>query len=248
MPALFLFATEDGTIVGWNPMVNPPGFDPAKAGKYGVIAARTPDAIYKGLAIATDTDGTTRLYASNFHAGTVDVFDTGFNQIVSSTAFSDPDLPRGYAPFNLVPITMSGSTRMFVTYALQDADKEDDVAGQSFGIVDTFHLDGTTPVRFAQRGQLNSPWGIALAPAGFGSLGGTLWIGNFGDGHINAYDPLTGRFIDKVRDSHGQAIVIDGLWALKFGNGGNGGLVNTLYFTAGPNDEEDGLFGSLSPQ
>jgi uncharacterized protein (TIGR03118 family) len=246
-PALFLFATEDGTILGWNPNVNPLGFDPAKAGTYAIIAANPPGAVYKGLAIATDTDGTTRLYAANFGAGTVDVFDTSFKPVPSIPAFFDPDLPRGYAPFNVVPITMGGTTRMFVTYALQDAAKHDDVAGESHGIVDTFHLDGTMPERFAQHGQLNSPWGVALAPASFGTLGGTLWIGNFGNGHIDAYDPMTGRFIDKVRDPHGQAIVIDGLWTITFGNGGGGGSAGTLYFTAGVNGEQDGLFGSLDP-
>jgi uncharacterized protein (TIGR03118 family) len=242
--AVFLFATEDGTILGWNPGVNPPGFDPAKAGTYAIIAVTTPGAIYKGLAIATDSGGTTRLYATNFHAGTVDVFDISFQPLHSPGAFVDHALPRKYAPFNIVPIT----TRLFVTYAVQDADNEDDVAGQSHGIVNTFNLDGSMPQRFAQHGQLNSPWGVALAPDGFGPLGGALWIGNFGNGHINAYDPTTGEFIDKVRNPHGQAIVIDGLWTIKFGNGGSGGLPNVLYFTAGPNDEEDGLFGSLSPE
>ena len=245
-PAAFLFATEEGTILGWNPGVNPVGFDPAKAGKYAILAVNnSPGAVYKGLAIATDAGGTTRLYATNFRAGTVDVFDTTFQQVLSTNAFNDPDLPRGYAPFNIVPITTNGVTRMFVTFAVQDEDKKDDVPGQSHGIVDTFHLDGSMPQRFAQHGQLDSPWGVALAPAAFGALGGTLWIGNFGNGHINAYNPATGEFIDKVRTSHGQAIVIDGLWSIKFGNGGNGGLVNTLYFTAGPNEEADGLFGSL---
>lgn len=247
-PAVFLFATEDGTILGWNPTVNPVGFDPAKAGKYAIIAANPPEAAYKGLAIATDTDGTTRLYATNFGTGTVDVFNTSFQLVPSIPAFFDPDLPRGYAPFNIAAITMNGTTRMFVTYAVKDAETGDDVAGESHGIVDTFRPDGTGLQRFAQHGQLNSPWGVALAPAGFGRLGGTLWVANFGNGHINAYDPLTGRFIDKVRDSHGQAIVIDGLWAIKFGNGGNGGAPNTLYFTAGPNEEADGLFGSLDPE
>jgi uncharacterized protein (TIGR03118 family) len=246
-PAVFLFATEDGTILGWNPTVNPSGFDPAKAGKSAITAANPSGAAYKGLAIATDTNGTTRLYATNFAAGTVDVFDTSFQLVPSIPAFFDPDLPRGYAPFNIVPITMNGTTRMFVTYAVKNPETGDDVAGESHGIVDTFHLDGTGVQRFAQHGQLNSPWGVALAPATFGRLGGTLWVGNFGNGHIDAYDPETGRFIDKVRDSHGQAIVIDGLWAIKFGNGGNGGSANTLYFTAGPNEEADGLFGSLDP-
>ena len=247
-PAIFLFATEDGAILGWNPNVNPPGFDPAKAGKYAIIAANPPNAVYKGLTMATDTNGITRLYAANFRAGTVDVFNTSFTLVPSIPAFFDPDLPRGYAPFNVVPITMNGATRMFVTYAVQDADKHDDVAGESHGIVNTFLLDGTGLQRFAQHGQLNSPWGVALAPASFGALGGTLWIGNFGNGHIDAYNPATGEFIDKVRNPHGQAVVIDGLWTIKFGNGGNGGSAGTLYFTAGVNGEADGLFGSLSPE
>lgn len=247
--ATFLFATEDGTILGWNPTVNPAGFDPAKAGKYAIIAVNnSPAAVYKGLAVATDAGGTTRLYAANFSGGTVDVFNTSFQPVNSIPAFFDPDLPRGYAPFNIVPVSLSGQTRLFVTYAVQDADKHDDVAGESHGIVDTFQLDGSMLQRFSQHGQLNSPWGVALAPSGFGRLGGTLWIGNFGNGHIDAYDPATGRFIDKVRDSHGQAIVIDGLWSIKFGNGGNGGSANTLYFTAGVNEEKDGLFGSLDPE
>lgn len=248
-PAVFLFATEDGTILGWNPGVNPIGFDPAKAGKYAIIAVNnSPGAVYKGLAIATDSDGTTRLYAANFRGGSVDVFNNAFQPAHSIEAFADPALPRGYAPFNIVPIAVNDVTRLFVTYALQDEDKKDDVAGESHGIVNTFHLDGSMQQRFAQHGQLNSPWGVALAPAGFGALGGTLWIGNFGNGHIDAYDPITGEFINKVRDSHGQAIVIDGLWAIRVGNGGNGGLANTLYFTAGVNDEQDGLFGSISPE
>jgi uncharacterized protein (TIGR03118 family) len=244
--ATFLFASEDGTILGWNPGVNPVGFDPAKAGNYAIIAVTTPDAIYKGLAIARDTDtaATPYLYATNFHAGTVDVFDGSFTPVhFSANAFVDPGLPKGYAPFNVVLI----GDRLFVTYAVQDEDAEDDVAGQGRGIVDTFDLHGQFMARFAQHGQLNSPWGVAQAPASFGELAGALLIGNFGNGHINAYDPTTGEFIDKLRDSHGQAIVIDGLWTVMFGNGGSGGDKNTLYFTAGPNDESDGIFGSISP-
>ena len=242
--AVFLFSTEDGTILGWNPNVNPMGFDPMKAGTYAIIAAHTPGAIYKGLAIATDSSGATRLYAPNFHAGTVDVFDSAFNLVSTPGGFVDNGLNRGYAPFNVVPI----DGKLFVTYAVQDDDAKDDVAGMSHGIVNTFDLAGRFLQRFAQHGQLNSPWGVVLAPAGFGALGGAVWIGNFGNGQINAYDRTTGEFIDKVRNPRGQAIVIDGLWTLRVGNGGNGGLANTIYFTAGPNGEEDGLFGSLSPQ
>jgi len=123
----------------------------------------------------------------------------------------------------------------------------DNVPGKGSGIVDVFDLDGTNLQRFAEGGHLKAPWGMAHVPSGFGALGDTLWIGNFGDGQINAFNPDSGAFIDKVRDPNGKPLVIDGLWALRVGNGGNGGLANTLYFTAGPNDEKDGLFGSLSP-
>jgi uncharacterized protein (TIGR03118 family) len=243
-PAVFMFSAEDGTILGWNPGVNPVGFDPSKAGTYAIIAAHPPSAVYKGLAIATDGGGTTRLYASNFHNGTVDVFDTSFHLVQTLGGFIDTGLPRRYAPFNVVVL----AGKLFVTYAVQDESAHDDVAGMGHGIVNTFDLDGHFLQRFAQHGQLNSPWGVALAPAGFGALAGAVWIGNFGNGHINAYNPTTGEFIDKVRNPRGQALVIDGLWSLKVGNGGNGGLANTIYFTAGPNGEQDGLFGSLSPQ
>ena len=251
-PAVFLFAAEDGTILGWNPGVNPPDFDPAKAGTYAIIAKdnSASSAVYKGLAIATDASGDVFLYATNFRAGTVEVYDGSFNRPDSlpSDAFTDPRLPGGYAPFNVVPITINGATELFVTFAIQNAEKKDDVAGQGHGIVDTFDLSGNMLARFAQHGQLNSPWGVALAPASFGAFGGDLLIGNFGNGHINAFNPTTGEFLDKVRNPHGQAIVIDGLWTVRFGNGGNGGDRETLYFTAGPNGESDGLFGSLTPE
>jgi uncharacterized protein (TIGR03118 family) len=146
-----------------------------------------------------------------------------------------------------VPVTFGDKTRLFVTYAVQDSAKHDDVAGEGHGLVNSFELSGFSGRRFAQHGQLNSPWGVALTPRTFGDLGGTLWIGNFGNGHINAYDPHTGQHLEKVRLAHGREIVIDGLWTIAFGNGGNGGDANTLYFTAGPNDETDGLFGSLNP-
>jgi uncharacterized protein (TIGR03118 family) len=134
-----------------------------------------------------------------------------------------------------------------VTFAVQDAAKHDDVAGESHGIVDTFDFNGGSLHRLIQHCQLNSPWGVALAPANFGELAGLLLIGNFGNGQIGAYDPGSGGFIDKVRDPHGQAIIIDGLWALRVGNAGNNGNPNTVYFSAGPNGEMDGLFGSLTP-
>jgi uncharacterized protein (TIGR03118 family) len=253
-PALFLFATEDGTIAGWNPSVNPQGFDPAKAGTYAVIvvdnsAQPTPTngAVYKGLAIATNTSsGETFLYATNFRAGTVEIYDTTFKRVGSSDAFTDPKLPKGYAPFNVAALPVNGTTGLFVTYALQDEQKQDDVAGQGHGIVNTFDLSGLAVARFAQHGQLDSPWGVAVAPSTFGPIAGDILIGNFGNGHINVFDPASGTFLDKLRNPHGQAIVIDGLWALKVGNGGNGGDPGSVYFTAGPNQEQDGLFGRLN--
>ena len=193
-PARFIFATEDGTIVGWNPGVNPKGFNPANAGNYGIIAvdnsgnnftvppSSATGAVYKGLAIATDANGVTRLYVTNFRSGMVEAYDVNFHALTSPPAFVDPKLPDSYAPFNIVPI----NGELFVTFAVQNAEKHDDVAGQSHGIVDVFDLDGTFRQRFAQHDQLNSPWGVALAPPGFGE-GGALWIGNFGNGHINAW-------------------------------------------------------------
>jgi uncharacterized protein (TIGR03118 family) len=252
LPAVFLFATEDGAILGWNPQVNPPGFDHATAGKHAIIAvdnSAIPDvenhAVYKGLAIAVNGSGQAFLYATNFRSGKIDVYDATFQPAaLAPGAFTDPKLPRNYSPFNIVPI----GTRMFVTYAVPDEDREDDVAGMGHGIVDTFDFAGNMLARFAQHGQLNSPWGVTLAPGGFGDLGGNILIGNFGNGHINAYNPVTGDFVGKLRNPHGQAIVLDGLWTVMFGNGGRGGDPNTLYFTAGVNDEEDGLFGSLAPE
>ena len=255
-PAIFLFATEDGTIVGWNPRVNPVGFDPAKAGTYGIIAVDNSNithpqslgAVYKGLAIATTEGGSTFLYATDFRFGRVEIYGPNFELV---RTFTDPDLKEdGYAPFNVVPIRLPGEDEdtLFVTFALQNAEKHDDVAGPGHGFVDTFNLAGHIRDRFASRGQLNSPWGVALAPPGFGEFSGKLLIGNFGNGEINAFDfPEEGEFLGKVRKANGDPIVIDGLWGLRFGNGGNGGGTNTLYFTAGPNDEMDGLFGALSP-
>jgi uncharacterized protein (TIGR03118 family) len=255
-PALFIFATEDGTIVGWNPGVNPEGFDPAKAGNYGIIARDNSGnnfdpndnpktgAVYKGLAIATDATGETRLYVTNFRSGNVEMYNDKWQTLNPPPAFIDPKLPGSYAPFNIVLIKGD----LFVTFAVQNAEKHDDVAGQSHGIVDVFDLAGNFRQRFAQHDQLNSPWGVALAPTGFGELGGALWIGNFGNGQINAFDLEKGKFLSKVRDPKGQAILIDGLWTITFGSDkGNGGAANTLYFTAGVNGETDGLFGSLNP-
>jgi uncharacterized protein (TIGR03118 family) len=251
-PAVFLFATEDGTIAGWNPGVDPTNtFDgPNGASTHAVLPVTTAGAVYKGLAIATDANGRTLLYAANFRAGTIDVFDTSFAPVTTlpAGAFTDPNLPRGYAPFNVQEL----GGKIYVTYALQDADKADDVAGPHHGFVDVFNLDGTPglpggQVRLVSRGPLDSPWGLAIAPPSFGSLAGALLVGNFGNGRINAFNTTTGAFLGALTDPDGEPIQIDGLWALKVGNGGNGGDPNTVYFTAGLFGESHGLFGSLKP-
>jgi uncharacterized protein (TIGR03118 family) len=227
----FLFATEAGTIAGW---------------QGGTTAALRVDkfgsASYKGLAISGD-----RIYASNFATGGIDVFNSGYTQITVPGGFTDPNLPAGYAPFNVQAI--GGS--LYVTYALRGANG-DDVSGAGHGFVDEYNTDGVLQRRVVSGGvttgagsELNSPWGLALAPSSFGELSGKLLIGNFGDGKINAYDPVTGTLIGALKDAKGNPIVIDGLWALAFGNNGPGFDPNKLYFTAGINDEADGLFGSI---
>jgi uncharacterized protein (TIGR03118 family) len=232
--ARFLFSSEAGVISGWNPNV------PAAGSTQAQIAATVPDAIFKGLAIA-DTASGPRLYATDFRHGTVDVWDANFMPVTTPGAFQDPAIPHGYAPFG-IQATAGG---IVVTYAKQDADAEDDVAGRGNGFVDVFGTDGTLLRRFAARGPLNSPWGVAQAPQGFGAASGALLIGNFGDGRINAYDPVSGRFLGALRSSHGRRIDIDGLWALEFGNGVIG-TPQTLLFTAGPDDEAHGLFGTVT--
>ena len=229
-PARFIFDSEDGLIRGWNPAV-----DPTNA----VVAPATadPDAIYKGLAIAGGM-----LYASDFHNGVVDVFDGSWNLV---NQFTDPGLPSGYAPFGIQAI----GSRIFVSFAKQDADAEDEIAGQGLGFVDAFDTAGNLVARVAQHGQLNAPWGLALAPANFGRFSGDLLVGNFGDGEINAFEPQSNGhfgFRGQLRASSGHAIAIDGLWALGFGNGANAGPTNTLFFTAGPDEETHGLFGRIT--
>lgn len=230
--AVFLFATEDGTIAGWNPTVNP-------ASAVTMVDNSPSGAIYKGLAIS-GSGATARLYGANFHAGTVDVWDGNFAPI--SGGFVDPTLPSGYAPFNVQNI----GGNIFVAYAQQDALKEDEVAGPGFGYVSMFDPLGAFLGRFASGGVLNAPWGLALAPLSFGAFGGDLLVGNFGDGRINAFDPVTGLFQGALAQADGTPLEIDGLWGLIFGNGGNGGDPNTLYFTAGIDDETHGLFGSIA--
>jgi len=232
----FVFDTEAGQVRGW----------PGSGNQTVVLADRSAvGAIYKGLALATTTAGD-RFYATDFHNGRVDVFDSTFNLVTSVGAFVDADLPSGYAPFGIQTI----GSRIFVTYAKQDADAVDEIHGQGRGFVDVYDTSGSLLARVAQRGQLDAPWGLALAPANFGGFGGDLLVGNFGDGQINAYaETAPGKFEHRgeLRGTDGKSISIEGLWALQFGHGSaNNGPTNTLFFTAGPNDESDGLFGSIT--
>ena len=233
--ALFLFDNEDGEILGWN----------AAQGTTAVVTFTSPDGgIYKGLAIA-DTANGPRLYAADFHNARVDVLDGSFG-LVPNSGFTDPSLSAGYAPFGIQTI----GNRVFVSYAKQDEDAEDEVAGQGAGFVVAYDLEGNLLGRVAQHGGLNAPWGLALAPPSFGRFGGDLLVGNFGDGQINAYAELGNEHFEhrgELRGSNGKPLTIDGLWALQFGKGGNNGPAGTLFFTAGPDDETHGLFGQINP-
>jgi uncharacterized protein (TIGR03118 family) len=231
-PAAFIFAGEDGVISAWRQLLAQP--------LTALIEADDPNAIYKGLAISA-AGGVSRLYATNFHEGTVHVFDGNFQRIDDSTTFQDPDIPAGFAPFGIQNI----NGNIFVTYAKQDDNKEDDVAGPGNGFVDMYDNTGSFEKRFVSQGHLNSPWGVVLAPASFGRLGGFIIIGNFGDGLLNAYDPASGAFKGALNLRNGSALQVPKVWGLMFGNDGNAGSSNTLFFSAGPNDENDGLFGMI---
>jgi uncharacterized protein (TIGR03118 family) len=230
-PAVFIFASESGHITAWN----------STQGTAAAVEVSTPDAVYKGLALAS-TSSASYLYAANFHAGTIDVFDSSFAPATLPGTFTDPNLPVGYAPFNVQEI--SGS--LYVTYAQQDVAGEDDVPGAGHGFVDVYTPDGTLVRRLVSQGRLNSPWGLALAPSDFGRFSGALLVGNFGNGTIHAYDPTTGRLLGTLADGNNRRIKIDGLWGLRFGNG-IAGDTNSLLFTAGPKDESHGLFGVINP-
>ena len=229
--AHFIFSTEDGTISAWS----------SGTGAVLKVDYSTSNAVFKGLA-AGSVGTSNYLYATDFHNGKVDVFNTNYSQVTLAGNFSDLYLPAGYAPFGIQNI----NGQLFVTYALQDAEQHDDLAGPGHGYVDVFDTSGNLLQRFATQGALNSPWGVAVAPLGFGPFAGDMLIGNFGDGLINAYDPVSGEWLGSLDDTNGVPFAERGLWGIAFGNGHSGGNSQTLYFAAGINDEGDGLFGSLA--
>jgi uncharacterized protein (TIGR03118 family) len=236
-PARFMWAAEDGSISGWNPGVPPPA--PSTIG-FTAVDNSVRGSVYKGLTFGVD-GGLEQLYATDFHNGAVNVFNSSFGEIVTPGAFADPTLPAGYAPFGAATF----NSNIYVTYALQDADAHDDVPGPGHGYVDVFSPSGTLLSRLISGGVLNSPWGMAMAPADFGELSNDLLIGNFGDGRINAFDPLTGALEGTLSDASGSPLEIGGLWGLLFGNGAHDQPTNTLYFAAGPNFEANGLYGRI---
>ena len=238
-PALFIFASEDGTISAWSFLISLTQAQLVIDNSQGGSAT---GAVYKGLAVGNNATDS-YLYATNFRSGKIDVFNSAFASATLAGSFSDPNLPAGFAPFGIANVLGN----LFVTYAQQDAAKHDPVHGAGLGYVDIFDTSGNLIERFASKGKLNAPWGIAHAPFNFGQLSNRILIGNFGDGRINGYGPVTTRFVGQLKDTSNKPITIDGLWALSFG-GALGSDPGTLYFTAGPNGEANGLFGSLSAQ
>jgi uncharacterized protein (TIGR03118 family) len=234
-PAAFIFDGEDGSIAAWNGALKPITSAIIK------VDNSATGAVYKGLAMASRPNGGPTLYATNFHAGTVEMYDSQFQPVMIPGSFMDPSPPAvpsgatGWGPFNIAEI----NGFIFVTFAAQDADKHDDVAGPGNGFVDVFTTEGQFVMRFATGGELNSPWGLAKVPGHFGRFDHeTLLIGNFGDGHINAYDVRNGMFRGTLLHRAGQPLEFNGLWSLLF-------LKDHLYFTAGIADESHGLFGVI---
>lgn len=229
--ARFMWSTEDGAIAAW------------AGGPSATIRFVAPDgAVYKGLAMAGDGSAHFRIYAADFHNGKIDVIDSGFAKTSVAGGFVDPKIPATFHPFNIMNI----QGNLYVAYALCcEPGGDDEVAGPGLGFVDVFDADGNLVKRVASRGKLNAPWGIALAPAGFGRFSHHLLVGNFGDGTISAYDPDDFHFAGQLRGTNHQSLVIDGLWGIAFGNGFQQQPATTLFFAAGPNDESQGVYGRI---
>jgi uncharacterized protein (TIGR03118 family) len=239
--ALFIFDGEAGTIAAW---AKDSGATAVTAYDDGITNGAQ-HAIYKGLALGT-VSGATYLYATDFFNNKVDVFDTTFSKPAAMQGkFVDPTMPPGFVPFNIAAV----GGQLYVTYAMQDANKIGEVTGAGLGYVDVFDLSGNFISRFASAGALNAPWGIAVAPSGFGSFAGDLLIGNFGDGTINIFMPNGSLATDvgQLKVANGGTFTIPGLWALEFGNGDPDKPLTTLFYTAGFADQTDGVFGSVAP-
>ena len=227
--ANFIFATLQGTIAA------------RTTGATSSTVATVPGASFTGLALAINGSAN-YLYAANFvSGGGIQVFDSTFAPATLSGGFVDPNLPAGYAPFNIQTI----GTKLYVEYAKLGSGPGLPTGGLGLGLVDVFDTNGNFLQRLITGGQLDAPWGITLAPAGFGSFGNDLLVGNFGNGQINAFDPATGNFIGTIQSAAGTPLVNNGLWALEFGNGGAGSRPDSLYFTAGIGGEKQGLFGAI---
>jgi len=234
-PSLFLFDSESGDIIGWNPAVPPPQFSTqAQEGTH------VDGAIFKGLALAM-VGGAPYLYAADFHHGRVEVFDSKFHEAHLGGSFKDPNLPARYAPFG---ISLQRG-KLYVSFAKQDAAAEDEVDGLGKGFVDVFDTRGHFEQRLVSRGLLDAPWGMAIAPTNWGAFGGALLVGNFGNGRINAYNPVTGKWLGTLKNKSGDPIQINGLWGLLFGNGTSAGT-STLVFSAGIRHEAHGLYGTIT--
>jgi uncharacterized protein (TIGR03118 family) len=233
-PARFIFASEDGVISAWAPTV-----DPTNA----IKVATNPDAVYKGLTL-TGNGENFFLYAADFRGRKIDIYDRAFQRVPSAGKFVDRNIPADYGPFNVQNILGN----LYVTYAKKQAGSDDEMAGPGLGFVDVFDADGNLLLRLAQHGKLNAPWGVALAPTGFGRFSNQILVGNFGDGTINAYDPRTGASHGQLKDADGKVLKIEGLWGIAFGNGVLNQPTDTLFFAAGPHDEEDGLYGRIDAQ
>lgn len=229
----FIFSTESGAIAAWSPSVSPNS-------AITVFDGSAAKAVYKGLAIGNYL-GANYVYASDFHNGRVDAFDSNFAKVTLPGNFTPPSLPAGYAPFGIQAL----DGKIYVSYAQRQAGNDDDVHAAGAGYIAVFDMAGNFLKQLVAGGALNAPWGMAIAPAGFGSFGGKLLVANFGDGKVNAYDTDTGVPAGTLADAAGKALVIDGLWGIAFGNGVNSQPLGTLFFTAGPGDEAHGLYGRI---
>jgi uncharacterized protein (TIGR03118 family) len=240
--ALYIFDGESGMIAGWSPTVS--------LTNAVTMYTDTGGAVYTGLAIGTNA-GNAFLFAADFHNGKIDVFNSSFAKqptSASSFTFVDPAIPTGFAPFGIQAINngASGATQIYVTYAQQSSASNDATNGAGQGYVDVYDTNGQLIKQLIPAGgTLNAPWGLALAPANFGTFGNALLVGNFGDGKINAFNAATGAAMGTISDSSGAALATSGLWGLAFGNGADNQPVNTLFFTAGPNSMAGGVYGRI---